>query len=92
MKVVLQGHIIVPQADLGVVEAALSEHVQLTRQEAGCICFEVTRDDKQPNRFNVYEEFTDRSAFERHQRRVRCSEWGEVTKNVTRDYQVQGLE
>lgn len=91
-KVVLQGHILVPDSDLGVVKATLPGHIQLTQQEAGCLVFNVTQDHKNPNRFNVYEEFADRDAFEKHQQRVRESRWGRITTNVSRHYEISGLD
>lgn len=71
--------------------AALKDHVRLTREEPGCLFFEVTRDDASPTRFNVVEEFRDRAAFEYHQKRMIGSVWATVTKNVTRHYQVDEL-
>lgn len=87
-KVVLQGYILVTDNDLKRVEQELDEHIRLTHQEAGCITFRVIKSSENPNRFDVYEEFTDRAAFELHQRRVKASYWGEVTVNVERHYQI----
>ena len=87
-KVILKGHIVVPDIDLAAVKSALPLHIELTRQEAGCLVFQVTQDETHKNIFKVYEEFMDRSAFEAHQYRVRVSRWGKVTKNVERVYQI----
>ena len=87
-KVILQGHILVPDTDLEVVTQALVVHKELTLSEPGCIVFRVSQSTLQPNRFEVYEEFTNRDAFEAHQQRVKASEWGKISKNVTRHYQV----
>ncbi|BDX01537.1 antibiotic biosynthesis monooxygenase [Marinomonas pontica] len=83
-KITLSGHIEVPSEDLNEVLAELPNHIALTHQEAGCITFSVTRDSSNPQRFDVYEEFTDKVAFEKHQTRVKASHWGKVTKNVER--------
>jgi len=88
-SIILEGHIVVPGSDLASVTAALPAHIQLTRQEAGCLCFEVTPDPNAENIFSVYEEFIDRAAFEKHQSRLRLSEWGRVAANVKRHYQVR---
>ncbi|WP_255827653.1 putative quinol monooxygenase [Marinomonas rhizomae] len=69
--------------------AELPNHIALTHQEAGCITFTVIRDLNNPQRFDVYEEFTDKTAFEKHQTRVKTSHWGEITKNVERFYTVK---
>ena len=87
-KITLSGHIEVPTEDLDAVLTELPNHIALTHQEAGCITFSVTRDSTNPQRFSVYEEFTDKTAFEKHQTRVKASHWGQVTKNVERFYTV----
>ncbi len=50
--------------------------------------FEVTTDDKNRNRFNVYEEFVSQDAFDSHQQRMKSSRWSEVTTDVERHYEV----
>ena len=91
-KVVLEGHILVPDSDLAAVMEALATHIELTRQEKGCLVFSVTQDPDHPNRFDVYEEFESRKAFENHQCRVRNSPWGAVSIDVERHYQVKEIE
>ena len=91
-KVVLDGYIMVPDADLAAVMEALETHIMHTRQEKGCLVFNVTQNAENPNRFEVYEEFTNRESFERHQNRVRHSPWGAVSMNVERRYQVREVE
>ncbi len=90
--IVLQGYIVVPPADLEAVRAALPRHADLTRREAGCLKFEVTPDEADEYRFNVYEEFADQASFEAHQQRVQDSDWGRVTVNVARHYEIDGLD
>ena len=87
-KVVLKGYILVDDADLTAVQDELENHIQLTRQEEGCLVFDVSRDEKDKNRFNVYEEFINQEAFELHQERVRNSLWGKISENVERYYQI----
>ncbi|WNC68799.1 antibiotic biosynthesis monooxygenase [Thalassotalea nanhaiensis] len=78
----------IPDADLEIVKAELIVHSKLTKEEPGCLVFNVTPDDKNVNKFNVYEEFIDQIAFDNHQSRVKRSNWGKVTKRVTREYQI----
>ncbi|MBE0404578.1 putative quinol monooxygenase [Halomonas citrativorans] len=87
-KVTLKGFIEVPGSDLDGVQAELNTHRQLTLEEPGCITFKVTQDKTDPCRFDVYEEFIDRKAFEEHQQRVASSDWGKLTRNVKRHYEV----
>ena len=91
-KIILEGHIVVPGSDLAAVTAALPTHTQLTRQEAGCLRFDVIQDPETESIFLVYEEFIDRAAFEKHQRRLRSSEWGRAAANVQRHYQVREVD
>ncbi len=91
-KIVLQGYIIVPDIDLEIVKRELVTHAKLTNEESGCLIFEVTPDDYNPNKFNVYEEFVNQASFDIHQIRVKNSVWGDVTKNVIRNYQITNSE
>ncbi|GAL17404.1 arginase [Vibrio maritimus] len=87
-KVILTGYIEVPNDEISVVTEALNEHILLTRKESGCIVFKVTPHEDISGRFDVYEEFVDTAAFELHQARVAKSDWGKVTVNVKRFYEV----
>ena len=91
-KVILKGHIIVPDADIEAVKIELINHIELTRQENGCLVFKVSQDAENPNRFDVYEEFADRDSFANHQDRVRQSTWGAITVNVERHYEITDAE
>ena len=91
-NVTLRGHIIVPTADLAAVTAELDNHITLTRAELGCKVFEVSADSSNPNRFIVYEKFQDQASFVLHQERVGASDWGRVTKNVERFYEIEGMD
>jgi len=90
-RVILKGFIIVPPNDLAAVKDELDNHIQLTRAETGCLIFEVTQDQLNPCRFDVYEEFAEQAAFQAHQARVKSSRWGEITVNVERHYTVTGI-
>lgn len=87
-KVTLSGHIIIPFEDRSIVLAELETHRRLTRNEPGCLCFKVTQNPDDTHRFDVYEEFVDHEAFLQHQRRVQESQWGKVTQNVARYYDI----
>lgn len=87
-KVILEGYIVVPESDLESVKNELVNHINLTREEPGCIEFIVNHDKNNSHRFNVYEEFSSQEAFVYHQQRVKNSCWGKVAKNVSRHYQI----
>ncbi|MCL1051778.1 antibiotic biosynthesis monooxygenase [Shewanella abyssi] len=87
-KVILSGYILVEESELTIIKDALLTHIELTKNEPGCIVFEVSQDSDHSHRFNVYEEFIDDTSFKAHQSRVANSKWGEVTVNVERHYQI----
>jgi len=90
-KVTLKGYILIPDTDLEIVKAELIVHSKLTKEEPGCIKFEVTPDVTNPNKFSVYEEFVDQIAFDSHQSRIKSSIWGKVTSQVKRHYQISSV-
>lgn len=90
-KVVLSGYVLVPDSELDIVMEELPIHIKNTLAEKGCLIFEVSRDDLNKNKLNVYEEFTDKTAFECHQERVRNSKWGYITRSCERNYEIRGL-
>lgn len=87
-KVVLKGHITVSAEDLLAVLEELPRHIALTREEEGCLQFDVEQSSQGPRIFSVHEVFADRLAFDLHQLRARNSAWGKVAVNVERRYTV----
>ena len=87
-RITLKGHIVVPDHDLQAVMAQLPTHITLTRQEEGCLLFEVRQDASTPKVFWVHEEFTDRAAFDAHQQRIQSSDWGRVASSAERHYEI----
>lgn len=85
-KVILTGYVIVADADLEAVQQALPDHIQLTREEEGCLVFEVVQDSTNKNRFNVYEEFTSKAAFEFHKLRLSTTRWGTISSKLEKHY------
>lgn len=88
--VTLQGYIIVPDDDLENITSALLTHIILTREEPGCLAFNVTPDKNNPNKFDVYEEFINQAGFNYHQSRSKASSWAETSKRVERHYEIIG--
>ena len=91
-KVILKGYIIVSSEDFDAVQKELPGHIERTRQEEGCLIFEVSQDQENTNRFNVHEEFIDKDSFSVHQDRVRSSKWGKVSANIERHYRISQVE
>lgn len=91
-KVILKGYIVVPSEDLVAVQKELPNHIERTRQEKGCLFFDVSQDEGSINRFSVHEEFIDKKSFSDHQERVRNSKWGTVSKNIERHYHINEIE
>ncbi len=88
----LSGYIDVPLDELDLVRVALQEHIRLTRLEAGCILFEVIEQPDVAGQFSVLERFVDQAAFDAHQARVKTSDWGKISSNVTRQYQIRQID
>ncbi|WP_232824732.1 putative quinol monooxygenase [Algibacillus agarilyticus] len=88
----IQGYILIPSLALASIKHELILHTKLTKQEPGCLKFEVTPDKTQPNKLNVYEEFIDQCAFDQHQARVKTSQWGKMTTQVERHYQITYID
>ncbi|WOI35820.1 antibiotic biosynthesis monooxygenase [Alteromonas sp. CI.11.F.A3] len=88
MKVTLKGFIDVPESELTLIKRELEVHTKLTQEEKGCITFSVVQDENIPTRYEVYEEFNSQEDFDFHQSRVQNSNWGKVSKNVKRNYQI----
>ena len=82
----LEGHIDVPSERIAQVSEALKEHIRLTREEAGCIFFNVDACSEVAGRFLVSEAFVDEAAFNFHQERAGASPWAEASAGVPRDY------
>ena len=88
--ITLQGMMDVPPDRWQAVLDALPDHVALTLAEPGCQRFEVTPDPQQPHRLQVREGFSDRAAYQAHQKRSRASRWGKLTRDFPRSYQITG--
>ena len=86
--VILKGYVIVPPEDLDAVRKELPVHIENTRQEEGCLIFEVCQDQENKYKFSVHEEFINRASFSAHQDRVKKSNWGKVSANIEKHYYV----
>ncbi|MBD8064650.1 antibiotic biosynthesis monooxygenase [Devosia sp. PTR5] len=87
-KVRLTGTLICgTDAECDAVRQYLPEHIRLTRQEPGCLSFEVAQ-SSDPLVWTVKELFLDRAAFDAHQVRTKGSEWASQTATIRRDYTI----
>lgn len=66
----------------------LPRHLALTEQESGCVKISVVQADNEPTRFDIYAMFIDQMSYDYHQVRTSASEWGVITKEAARYYQV----
>lgn len=71
------------------VRDALPAHIDLTRQEPGCLEFHV--EETEPGVFRVAELFRDRAAFDAHQARASATDWARVTAGFPRDYKIEEI-
>lgn len=63
----------------------LPDHMALSRQEPGCLRFDVWQDED-PMVWNLTELFADQEALEHHQARMAESEWGQGSTDLRRDF------
>ncbi|MEZ3501376.1 putative quinol monooxygenase [Pantoea sp. KPR_PJ] len=63
----------------------LPAHTRLTKQEAGCLLFEVKETDD-PLVWTVEELFESQESFDAHQARTKASVWGQETRTIAREY------
>lgn len=87
-KIILKGQLIILDEDLNAVLAALPGHTALTKNEPGCLVFEVKQNTENANILEVYEEYESREAFTTHQERTRSSSWWDVTQHCDRQYTI----
>lgn len=69
------------------VRRFLPEHIRLTKEETGCLAFNVT-ETADPLVWQVEELFSDPQTFALHQARTKASEWGRETRAIVREYQI----
>lgn len=83
-KVIVTGYLQVPPAELPMVLEGLAIHIELSRQETGCLKFEIDQDAQDPNKLILYEEYSSQEAFEAHKQRSQQSNWAKLSQNVER--------
>ena len=88
----LEGYIEVPLERIAEVEAALGEHIALTRAEPGCIFFNVDPCPEVAGRFLVSEAFAGKDAFDAHQSRASASPWAKVSAGIPREYKTWQID
>ena len=56
-------------------EASFGDAQGSVRDEPGCFRFDILKDIENPNRFYLYEVYTDEAAFEAHQQTPHFNKW-----------------
>lgn len=79
------------EAECALLSQFLPDHIHLTRQEPGCLAFDVAQTEN-PLIWSVEELFVDQAAFEAHQVRTKASEWFRQTAAIRRDYQIISVD
>jgi len=73
--------------ETALVRRYLPEHIRLTKEESGCLCFEV-KETADPLIWSVEELFTSQQTFDKHQSRTKASAWGRETAAIAREYAI----
>lgn len=81
---VINGTITCAKDELGMFQAAVAEHIALTRAEVGNIDFDIRQSAPGSCTFLVSECFVDQAAFDLHTARTRASSWWQKTKHIPR--------
>ena len=84
-NIVINGTLACTPGDLGMVNAALPDHIRLTLAEPGCISFAITPSADTPCQFDIAERFVNRAAFDSHSARTKASDWWNRTSHIPRD-------
>jgi quinol monooxygenase YgiN len=85
-KVLLTGTMRCDANEVDAVVSLMAKHERLSQAEAGCLSFELWQDELDPRTFHVTEVFRSETDFESHQERTQASDWGRVTRHMTRDF------
>ena len=85
-KVLLTGTMRCEPHEIDTVLALMAKHERLSQAEPGCLQFELWQDELDPCSFHVSEVFRSERDFEFHQDRTHSSDWGRVTRLMTRDF------
>lgn len=92
MMIKLTGRLVCKSAEeADLVRQYLTEHKELTREETGCVSFEVS-ETADPLIWKVEELFTNQATFDAHQTRTRASVWGRETSAIAREYEISEFE
>lgn len=84
-QIALSGKIICTNADqLKIVLEYLPEHIALSREEPGCLYFDITQTDD-PLIWQVEELYTDETALKAHKNRLATSTWASKSTAIKRD-------
>ena len=86
----LCGYILAPKKGRKAFDRALTEHIALSQAEAGCLEFTVTPHPERDGRYDVYERFVDKAAFDAHKARIEGTLWQSVSQKAQRHYTVNG--
>lgn len=73
--------------ETALVRRYLPEHIRLTKEEPGCLSFEV-KETADPLIWSVEERFTSQQTFDMHQTRTKASAWGQKTVAIAREYAI----
>jgi quinol monooxygenase YgiN len=84
-KILLTGTMRCEPDEVDEVVSLIETHIGLTRDEPGCLSFELWQDELDPCNFHMSEVFRSEDAFTKHQDRTHSSHWGRLTRHMQRD-------
>ena len=88
MTITLSGRLICANEDEArIVRDHMPEHIRLTRNEPGCLRFDV-EETSDPLVWQVDEAFASQADFDAHQVRMKDSAWGKASVGIARDFKI----
>jgi quinol monooxygenase YgiN len=66
MTTIVDAHWVAKEGEADTVASLTEQLVAAARQEPGCLAFRAARSTEDPRRFFLFEEFTDRAAYDAH--------------------------
>ncbi|SLN41870.1 Antibiotic biosynthesis monooxygenase [Aquimixticola soesokkakensis] len=90
-RVMLTGTLTCAPTEVEDLLSLMAKHIRLSRNEPGCLDFDLWQDELTPHVFHLSEVFRSEAALQAHQDRTHSSDWGRVTKDMRRDFKTVHL-
>lgn len=73
------------------VKAELLKLIDITRNEEGCVNYDLHQDNEDPNLFLFYENWTSRSLWQKHMENTHLAEYMKATDGTVDDFSLNEM-